>query len=67
MADASSGVATPRAANRRPLSQTAAITPRAIINPYARSWSEPMWMAPESGLGMKAQTAAITAGTLAGA
>src|SRR4249919_2132385 len=63
-AEASSALPIPRSAMRLPVSQTAAITPRAIISPYARSWNGPMWMAPESGLGMKASRAGITAGTL---
>src|SRR5215207_13219 len=65
-AEASSALPIRRSTRRLPVSHTAAMTPSAIISPYARSCSGPMWMAPESGLGMKASAAGVTGATLVG-
>src|SRR5947208_2936609 len=48
-----------RSSRRRPNSQTAATTPRAIISPYALSDSGPSSRRPDDGLGMLASTPVI--------
>ena len=58
IADMSSGLP-PAATHRLFASHTAATTPSAIIRPYARSCSPPMWIAFELGLGMEASTDSI--------
>jgi hypothetical protein len=42
----------PIVTNRLPINQTAAITPKAIINPYIRSVIGPRSKDPELGLGI---------------
>ena len=56
----SSRVPAPRASSRRPVSQTAATTPSAIINPYAWIDSGPISSTPLEGLGMPAGSERVT-------
>jgi hypothetical protein len=61
MAAASSRVPIPFCSSRRPRSHTPAMTPMAIISPYMRSCRSPMWIDPESGLGIEASDSAPSA------
>ena len=56
----SSGVPAPLFVSRRDAKDTAAITPIAIINPYAVSRSDPIAIDPLVGLGMLARNISTT-------